>query len=709
MSRLTGWFRGSGKTADDASIISESSGDKVAKEMEDIHDAMDSAALIMNDDLDGAWEQLQKGDSSFHQLGLAVTIFMRSVLGFEKQVMAQTTAKLDECEARAWTDFKKAQKYGKARCGSKLYPPGTEYELVRAETQLMGAVVGVLHESVIEAMKSFYKLRKAFLTLDGIIEAEGKMLETIKAKKLEELAATSSGGDSVAKLESDEVDGIVKNGDDDSSKLDSADVKEGSSGFHTPMTGTTTPSEEDGTPLQIKSKAATSEPELLDNPLDIFVHSGASMCFGILILILSLMPPAFSRILSVVGFRGDRERGVRMLWRSTPYSNVNGALSGMVLLAFYNGLLGAVDILPDAKDFDEDAEFVGPPREKCEKLLATMRSRYPESRLWRVEEARQHANEQNLPKAIEVLTTGSESKMKQVAALNNFELSINSMFVQDWNLMRDSFLHCIEVNDWSPALYYYMAGIASLELYRDAFHSGDEGEARRQKVKTEDFLRKAPTVAGKKRFMARQLPFETFLQRKVQKWEERAKRLKIDLADAIGSSPALEMSYMWNGPKRMGPVELERAMGVMQWERCTAKGEVVEKMKLEIDEMGLFALGSAALLRRQGKWDDARAMLEKHITKQDRTAFKGPTKDDYVLPAGTYELGAIAWAECCEPPEGTVEETRAYRLKKLQECQGYLDIVKVWEVYLLDTRIGMRVQSGLETLNWFRKKMAATA
>ncbi|KAJ3464702.1 hypothetical protein MRS44_009488 [Fusarium solani] len=672
MSRLAGWFRGGAAAkADDASDTS-STRDNVAKEMEDIDDAMNSAGLIMNDDIDGAWERLQTGDSSFHQLGLAVTIFMRSVLGFEKAVMTETTTKLDECEARAWADYKKAQKHGKARAGSKLYPPGTEYELVRAETQLMGAVVGVLHESLIDAMKSFLKLRKAFITLDAIIEAENKTLgnkpegqsqASLSAK------ATDDGSSSMEKLEIES-----KSGDGSSGTQTPANLESSSSSTTTPGTSTEDENLDEGAPLkEARSKPTESDTVLLENP-STSLSTRAQTC-------------------------------VRMLWRSTAYANVNGAIAGLVLLSYYNALLGAVDILPDEKDFDEGAEIVGPPREKCDKLLASMRARYPDSRLWKVEEARQHGNEQELPKAIEVLTTGGESKMKQVAALNNFELSINAMAIQNWPLMRDSFLHCLEVNDWSPALYYYMAGIASLELYRNAIEAGDEGEARRQKAKTEEFFRKAPSVAGKKRFMARQLPFEVFIQRKIQKWEDRVKEHKVDLADAIGASPALEMCYLWNMVKRMGPAELETARHAMRWERCTAKPEVVEKMKEELDEIGSWALICAALFRQGKRFEEARELLETHVLKHDRSVFKGPTKDDYVLAAGTYEKGAIAWGECCNPPEGTVEEVAKYRREKYDECLRQMDVAKVWEAFVLDARIGMRVQSGLETLSWFGKKM----
>lgn len=742
MSRLGGWFRAAVKDEDTAAVS--------AKERQNLVEALEHTRLIMNDDIDRAHELLKLGDSSFHRLGTAVTFFLRSVLGMEKSVMLQTAEMLAECEAKCWDDLKAAQRRG--REGS-VYPAGAEYELVRAETQLMGAVVGVLHESVVEAMKSFLKLRKAYITLDALVAVEAK------AKVTGTGSATASVTAAVAKLNVDgQENGSQTPGMTGSSVLNSPRTEDSESEIFVDAKQAQTPIE----PLT-EATSMTASQELLDNPisqlappdepvfedpLDIFIYSGANMCFGILTLILTLVPPSFARILSVVGFTGDRLRGVKMLWKSAQHDNTNGALAGMMLLAFYNGLLGTVDILPHEDDFDAEAETVGPPREKCRLLLATMRQRYPDSRLWRVEEARQYTRERNVAKAIETLTTGAPSRMKQVTALNDFELALDAMINQNWVLMREAFLRCLENNEWSPAMYYFLAGCASLELYRDAYHAGDLDEARREKAKAEEFFRKAPTVTGGKKLLARKLPMEDFIQMRSKRWEERASEMGIDLADAIGMSPGMEMSYFWNGTRRMGPGELERGEECCSWTRCTNEklaARLQQEGGSEVDELGVWALCLSAIRRSQGRRDEARALLTDYIIKYDRyvhlfpphhhlpkemrrtnlrcsSTFKGSTKNDHLLPCATYELGVIAWDECCNPPSSTTSkgaeeggttatssDILAYRKQKLEECEVQLEKVRIWEAYSLDSRVGLRVQSGLETLKWFRNKMGWAA
>ncbi|KAG5921955.1 hypothetical protein E4U42_005644 [Claviceps africana] len=728
MSLLSGWFRTSSSSR--SSRSSRSLTDRLHakeyldKEKEHLADALKWTALVMNDDIDGAWQGLERGDSSFHSLGAAVTFFMRSVLGFEKEIMAETAAKLSDCEAKAWNDYKTAQKHtghGHHATGtSRTYPPGTEYELVRAETQLMSAVVGVLNESVVEAMKSFYKLRKAFIILDGIMAIETKALEA-RPPDGNEVAPSSTNTSSSSSPSptppppssspsSPSTATATATATDTDTDTDTATVLPANPNK---ATGKSVSGDAGPSPPQ-KMQPVHGEPDLdMTDPIDVFVHSGANMCFGLIHLVLSLVPPAFSRILSVVGFHGDRARGVRMLWRSAGYDNINGAIAGMLLLAYYNGLLGAVDIIPCPEDYDEDAEAVGPPHQKCRQLLQELRARYPDSRMWRVEESRLYANERDLPRAIELLSTGKQSAMKQVTAVNNFELGINAMILQNWGLMRDTFLLCLESSDWSPGFYYYLAGCAALELYRDAYHKRIPGndsvqavEIRRLKDQAEEYLRKVPQVSGKQRLMARQLPLEAFAQRKLQKWEARATTLGIDLADAVGPSPALEISYMWSGQKKMSSKEMDLALTHLDWNRCTAGPEVMDELRTEEDDVAVWAISMSSILQGMGKVDEAIQLLEQNVLSHDRSVFKGRQKDDYVLPVAYYELAVIAWTQCCNPPpELSGEEVLQYRRAKTDECQRHLERVKTWESFVLDARVGMRVQSGLETLRWFRRKM----
>jgi len=105
-------------------------------------------------------------------------------------------------------------------------------------------------------------------------------------------------------------------------------------------------------------------------------------------------------------------------------------------------------------------------------------------------------------------------------------------------------------------------------------------------------------------------------------------------------------------------------------------------------------------------------------------------------------MGVLAWAEACDPnptitTEGSdkpsAEETEepgkpamegkgddnadkdgaereqealdAFRKAKISECQANLDKAAGWEAFVLDARCGMRVQTGTESLKWYRRRM----
>ena len=49
-------------------------------------------------------------------------------------------------------------------------------------------------------------------------------------------------------------------------------------------------------------------------------------------------------------------------------------------------------------------------------------------------------------------------------------------------------------------------------------------------------------------------------------------------------------------------------------------------------------------------------------------------------------------------------DEEAWRRRKLDECQSWLETVSKWEGFILDARLGMRINTGLDTIRWYRKE-----
>jgi len=491
-----------------ASALTHTQSMNATEEAEYLAQALSAASLIIEENIEGAEKELRTANTSFSKLGLGVTVFMRALLGFEPEIMKAATERLADAENTTWADMKRAQK-DTVGFQSKIYPAGSEFALCYSEAMLMSAVVAVLSENLIEAMKGFYKMRKAFMTLDGIMEIEHRYMmqkdglttgskaslslqngEKVMPGGFDDNVLAENGTASISRNASkpkieDEVTCqhvVVHKPSDspDDSDLEFVDADEAHSGAQTPANylGHVTTNEDtvkkmEDLSLSIDITPESSEPETIMNPvtqskrqninldsdadifshpIDVYIHSGTNLCYGLLLLIISMVPPAFSKLLSIIGFKGDRDRGIRMLWQSTKFPNINAAVSGLVLLGYYNGLVGFSDIILEDTEATDD-NLTGFPRVKCAALLEDMRARYPNSRLWRLEEARMQSGKKNLKGAIEVLKELDNSPMKQVKALGTFELSLNAMWIHDYSLCAQSFLKCIKLNNWSHSLY----------------------------------------------------------------------------------------------------------------------------------------------------------------------------------------------------------------------------------------------------------------
>lgn len=346
--------------------------------------------------------------------------------------------RLNAAENSAYNDQHKAQHNSHAPNSyhSQIYAPGTEFALCQAMAQLMSAVVGVLNESLTESIKGFYKLRKAYITLDGILKMEQKFMQL-----------NQSGGTTPTELlqSSSRASGLDASKNPDANSVEAAGLSQKLSDINVSSEDeSTTDASSTRSPADMLSHDPDSD--IFKNEIDVFVHSGANFCFGILLLLISMVPPAFSKLLGIIGFHGDKERGLRMLWQASKFHNLIGAIAAFAILGYYNGFVRYCDIMPDAVPGDE-GDVQGYPQERLESLLAKMRQRFPKSQLWLLEESRMEGANKNLERALELLCGEEKSPLQQVEALRVFERSLNAMYLHRYELCAKSFL---EVNDQLP-------------------------------------------------------------------------------------------------------------------------------------------------------------------------------------------------------------------------------------------------------------------
>lgn len=328
------------------------------------------------------------------------------------------------------------------------------------------------------------------------------------------------------------------------------------------------------------------------------------------------------------------------------------------------------------------------PKEKLASLLAQMRTKYPQSVLWILGEAGMASADRDLPRAISILKPDSgTSPLKQVEALRVFERSLAYMYMHEYQLCSDSFIKCIDLNNWSHGLYYYIAACCNIELYRTRRQT-DPISADKYKERTNELLQLVTANTGKKKFMARQLPLDVWINRKIAKWAARAKTRDCDVVDAIGVSPVVELTYFWGGFGRMGPEHLKTALERLAWSEDSQINPGWEEEPA--DERVILYLLKATCLRNLGEVKQAETILSEQVFCYDNQQIKScEFADNWPLPVAHYESAVCIWQDA-GGQDGDLE--------KLQLCSNELAKAEGWESFELEARVGMKVTTARQTL-----------
>ncbi|KAI5800121.1 outer membrane protein Iml2/Tetratricopeptide repeat protein 39 [Geopyxis carbonaria] len=601
-----------------------------------LYDALKAMDMLMDDAINDAEKSLEKGNSSFHKLAMGVIAFLQASLGFESDVMREASDRLADAETSADRDRRKAVKEN--RQGGTL-PPGFEFAVCHVEAQLMSAVVGLLSESLVDTMKSFYKLRAAYKSLETLyitistLESSKQTISDSHVSSAERLSNNLENGDNYMEIQYNKQSDI-------------------STTIKNPRPGT------------------SSSRNLSKQSLEDFSASGCYLCFGLLLLLVSLVPPSLARVMTIVGFKGDRERGLELLWKAAETENVHGAIATLALLQYYGNAVQFCDIIP------ADNERGGYPKERCQNALARMRRRYPNSALWRLEEARIESVYGSVGVAVDMLSVPFKTEMRQVEALILFEKSINCMFLHRYDAVAEGFLHLTTMNKWSHGLYHYFAAACNIEQYR-YFKEIDIEKSIQYAEKAEELLNLVPTFMGKRRFMAQNLPLEVFADRKIKKWRARAISRNCRLIDGVGVSPLEEMIYIWNGYRKMHQENFDISLKALDY----------SKNEEDPDEQAIRWLLMAVVHRRMGKLQEAKSMLER-VIPLEKHSLTGLHHDEWMIPTACYEKAVLLWTEF-GPGE------------KNQDIVAWLNKGGSWGPYELDTRVGMKIQTALDSMKWY--------
>ncbi|QPG76213.1 hypothetical protein FOA43_003599 [Brettanomyces nanus] len=735
------------------------------------------------------------------ELAYGVCEFLEATLGFEDQTMHHASDILSKVESKAWREKLISEK-NKIKA-SAIYPPGTEFGVAYAEANLLNALLMLMSENFMETAKALIKLRRAYHTLDVMSKSMEKMshgelttaAEAVKNLGLDEISHCSSDSVNSTSHFADIPVPLTNRQLEDKKviiKLESIyrmrKARIGGSHIGNPPVAKalrTHLGDQETTP-QIEGKEEQyGDPDIAS--VDEYIHSGVNLCFGILQVVLSLLPPGLGRVLSIVGFKGSRENGLKMVWKASQERNIHGGIGLLALLVFYDGpfqftdvdfdvpsisemkiieekrdntvpSLQSKNITSNEMDCDTDSSDIGSfetavslqstvssinkiaqekmdlerkatrgdgeptilhPGPKLVKTLLHARALFPNSNLWLLQESRMLAGRGRLEEAVKLMDSANKSQMKQVDALMYFDRCMLLVFLHRFERAAEEFISLMKVNSYSHALYMYFAGACYLEAYRmcetglflpedkdgDTHDRVDPKKKEEYKMLAEKCLLEAPKLIGKKKFMARILPFEKFVNRKFKEIIQRKKETQLPLIDCVGTSPIHELAYFWNGYNRMPENCLRLSIKLLGYNASRIIDPELDLVNpktgktyssfAETREQGMIRNTLQSIsLRRLGKLEKGMKVLDEgvlcYITESGRAdphdkLFK-LSENPWLYPTALYEKALFCWK--INGVAG-LQDSMDW-LKKSQSYGG--------DDYELSTRVSMKTKAAIDRL-----------
>lgn len=204
--------------------------------------------------------------------------------------------------------------------------------------------------------------------------------------------------------------------------------------------------------------------------------------------------------------------------------------------------------------------------------------------------------------------------------------------------------------------------------------------------------------------MGRQLPFDLFVQRKVNKWTANSTAWGCSFLDAVGVPPIEESIFLWNGYKKMNESQLQKSLQNLERAEQSPHWD-----KQGLDAQTVATLLRATIYRNLRQHKKAQAILEENVFVHDKSAFSAPGMDTWAAPASYYEHAVNSWQQRNEyivrfgtslagpsanQQSASNAEIVADRVH-VASARKHVETAKNWGSYELDARIGMKITAAL--------------
>lgn len=504
--------------------------------------------------------------------------------------------------------------------------------------------------------------------------------------------------------------------------------------------------------LLTESSAEKNDTYLHVSTIDEFIHSGVQLCFGILQVVLSLIPPAIGRVLSIVGFRGERDVGLKLLWRNAiTCRNIHGDLALLCLLVFYDGpvqfvdqgfqlpkdsnsnVSNIIDISARNSISDEELDKVLlNPDFYTPQLLDKVIKFFPHNALWILQQGRVLSSHGKLTEAIKLMQDFTDDpnnkiQMQQSESLLVFDRATFYAFNHQFDEAAEDLLKLINLSSWCRSLYILMAGSCYVAKYRmikmDLIKYSTEQEKAKQLEKyaklAEKYIKLAPTyipgygsnATGRKGGIGggnKQLPFDKFVLRKSKQIEERANaNPELPFVDIIGTSIVHELIYFWNGYNRMDKDNLELSLKILGYSgepntEYSVNNDNINYAKIPEteDESMIRYFAQAVCLRSLGKLKEGLSLLDskvisKYVVLDLPFKFNRVTYSPYLSPTALYEKTMFVWLIKTNTTDLDVKKCVVETKEWLKKASMISDVGD----YELSNRTNMRIKAASEKLD----------